>query len=57
MADMKLLKQLRKMTHAPLKDCKSALDEAGDDLDRAQQILREKGAAKAAKKGDRETNE
>lgn len=57
MADMKLLKQLRKMTHAPLKDCKSALDEAGDDLDRAQQILREKGAAKAAKKADRETNE
>lgn len=57
MADMKLLKQLRQMTHAPLKDCKSALDEAGEDLDRAQEILREKGALKAAKKADRETNE
>jgi translation elongation factor EF-Ts len=57
MADMKLLKQLRKMTHAPLKDCKSALDEANGDLDRAQDILKEKGALKAAKKADRETNE
>lgn len=57
MADMKLLKQLRKMTHAPLKDCKSALEEANSDLDRAQEILKEKGALKAAKKADRETNE
>lgn len=57
MADMKLIKQLRKMTHAPLKDCKSAIEEANGDLDRAQEILREKGALKAAKKSDRETNE
>lgn len=45
------------MTLAPLKDCKSALDEANGDLDRAQDILKEKGALKAAKKADRETNE
>lgn len=55
--DMKLLKQLRAMTHAPMNACKSAIEEADGDLDRAQEILREKGALKAAKKADRETNE
>lgn len=57
MADVALIKKLRGITHAPLKDCKSALEEANGDLDRAQEILREKGALKAAKKADRETNE
>ncbi len=57
MTDVALIKQLRGITHAPLKDCKSALEESNGDLDRAQEILREKGALKAAKKADRETNE
>lgn len=57
MVDMGTLKQLRAMTHAPLNACKSALEEADGDLERAQEILREKGALKAAKKADRETNE
>ncbi len=55
--DIALLKKLRAITNAPLKDCKAALLEAGDDLDKAQEVLRKSGALKAAKKADRETNE
>ncbi len=55
--DMKLLKELRAMTHAPLKDCKDALLESGNDLDGAQDWLRQKGALKAAKNADRATHE
>lgn len=55
--DMNLLKQLRDTTQAPLKDCKEALVESDGDIDKAQSILREKWAAKAAKKSWRETNE
>lgn len=54
---MAVLKELRAITLAPLKDCKSALEDADGDLTRAQEILREKGALKAAKKADRATNE
>jgi len=57
MVDMAVLKELRGITLAPLKDCKSALEEADGDLARAQEILREKWALKAAKKADRATNE
>ena len=57
MVDIARLKELRAMTHAPLKDCKSALEEANGDLGKAQEILREKGALKAASKADRATNE
>ena len=57
MADMNLIKQLREATFAPLGDCKSALDEANGDIERAKQILKEKGIAKAWKKADRETKE
>ena len=34
-------------------DCKKALEEAGGDMTRAAELLREKGLAAAAKKGDR----
>lgn len=54
---MNLIKQLREATFAPLGDCKSALDEANGDIERAKQILKEKGIAKAWKKADRETKE
>ena len=57
MADMNLIKQLREATFAPLGDCKSALDEANGDIERAKQILKEKWIAKAWKKADRETKE
>ena len=55
--DMNLLKQLRDITMASLKDCKEALVESEWDLDKAHEILKKSGAAKAAKKADRETNE
>lgn len=55
--DMNLLKQLRDATLASLVECKKALIEADGNLDEAKQILKEKGATKAAKKADRETNE
>ena len=57
MADINLIKQLRDATFAPLGDCKSALDEANGDIEKAKEILKEKGIAKAWKKADRETNE
>jgi elongation factor Ts len=55
--DINLLKQLRAATFAPLKDCKEALVAADGDLEKAQDILKEKGILKAGKKVDRETNE
>jgi len=55
--DMNLLKQLRAMTFAPLKDCKDALVDAEGDLDKATVILKEKGILTAGKKANRETNE
>lgn len=54
---MNLLKKLRDSSFAPLKDCKEALVEANGDLDAAMEWLKKKGAASAAKKADRETNE
>ncbi len=47
------VKELREMTSAGMMDCKKALEEAGGDLKRAGELLREKGLAKAAKKADR----
>lgn len=55
--DIKLLKKLRELTNAPLKDCKKALIESWDDLEKAQEVLRRQWAIKAAKKANRETNE
>ena len=55
--DINLLKKLRELTFAPLKDCKDALVEADGNLEKAQDILKEKGVLKAWKKSDRETNE
>ena len=47
------VKTLRERTGAGMLDCKKALEEANGDLTRASEILREKGLAAAAKKGDR----
>lgn len=48
---------MREITFAPLKDCKEALAEAGDDLAAAQEILKKKGIAKAGNRAERETKE
>lgn len=47
------VKELREKTGAGMLDCKKALEEANGDLAKASEILREKGLAAAAKKGDR----
>ena len=49
----KMVKELRDMTAAGMMDCKKALVEADGDMDRAVEILREKGLSKAAKKAGR----
>lgn len=54
---MELIKKLRDLTGAGMMDCQRALKEADNDLDKAVEILRKKGIAKAAKRTDRETNE
>jgi len=48
---------LRKATSAGIMDCKRALTEANGDPEKATEILRKKGAMKAAKRQDRETRE
>jgi hypothetical protein len=45
------VKQLREITGAGMMDCKKALEEADGDVDAAIDILRTRGAAKAAKRG------
>ncbi|MBF4160468.1 translation elongation factor Ts [Nocardioides acrostichi] len=45
------VKKLRELTQAGMMDCKKALDESDGDFDKAVELLRVKGAAKAAKRG------
>jgi elongation factor Ts len=52
-----LVKQLRDVTGAGMMDCKKALIESGGDLARAQEILRTKGLAGAAKRAGRHAKE
>ena len=47
------VKALREQTNVGMMDCKKALTEADGDFDKAIEILREKGLAKAAKKASR----
>ncbi|MEG2984802.1 MAG: translation elongation factor Ts [Paraclostridium sp.] len=48
-----MVKELRETTGAGMMDCKKALQEAEGDMERAIDLLREKGLSKAAKKSDR----
>jgi len=52
-----LVKALRDRTGAGMMDCKTALTEAGGDMEQAIDILRKKGLAQAQKKAGRSTNE
>ena len=45
------VKKLRELTQAGMMDCKKALTEADGDFDKAVELLRVKGAAKAASRG------
>ena len=49
----KMVAELREMTGAGMMDCKKALVEANGNMDKAVEILRESGIAKAAKKQSR----
>jgi elongation factor Ts len=51
------VKVLRDRTGAGMMECKRALEEAEGDSDKAVEILRVKGQAKAAKRGEREAAE
>lgn len=53
----KQVAELRSMTGAGMMNAKKALVEAEGNVEKAAEILREKGIAKAAKKADRETSE
>ena len=48
-----MVKELREMTSAGMMDCKKALVETDGDMDKAVELLKEKGLAKAAKKAGR----
>ncbi len=52
-----MVKELRQITDAPMMECKKALVEAEGDLERAIDVLRVNGLAKAVKKAGRDTNE
>lgn len=53
----KAVKSLRDRTGAGMMDCKKALQEAGGDEEQAIDLLRKWGAAKAAKRSERDTSE
>ena len=57
MSDIEKVKNLRKSTGAGFKDCNMALKEANNNLEKAAEILRIKGVAKATKKMSREAKE
>jgi len=56
-SDLEKIKQLRQSTGAGFKDCSGALNESNGNLDKAVEILRVKGVAKASKKMSRVARE
>ncbi|MBI4137425.1 translation elongation factor Ts [Candidatus Roizmanbacteria bacterium] len=55
--DIKLIKQLREETGVSIADIKRALEESKNDTKKAKELLRQWGLQKAAKKGDRVTEQ
>jgi elongation factor Ts len=55
--DMKLVKQLREQTGIGIMECKKAIAETNNDLEKAVEYLRKRGYEKAKKKSSRTTNE
>ncbi|MFH1368752.1 MAG: translation elongation factor Ts [Elusimicrobiota bacterium] len=52
-----MIQKLREMTGTGIMDCKKALVESGDDIEKAVKYLREKGIATAVKKAERSAKE
>jgi elongation factor Ts len=57
MASTEDVKRLREVTGAGMLDCKKALDEADGDVEKAKEVLRQKGFEASAKRADRATGE
>ena len=57
MSEIEKIKKLRQSTGAGFKDCNAALKESNGNLDKAAEILRVKGIAKASKKMSRDAKE
>ncbi len=57
MITSQMVKELREKTGAGIMDCKKALQEAGGDMEKAIDILKKKGIAKAEKKATRVAKE
>src|SRR3989344_6571713 len=55
--DVNLVKQLREETGAGIADCRNAIEESKGDMDKAKEILKQKGLDKAGSKSDREAGE
>ncbi len=53
MVTASVVKELREKTGAGMMDCKKVLTETNGDIEKAIELLRERGIAKAAKKSDR----
>ena len=53
MISASLVKELREKTGAGMMDCKKVLTETDGDMEKAAELLRERGIAKAAKKSGR----
>ena len=51
------IKELRELTNCGIVDCKKALEQAGGDLNKAKELLREKGLQMALKKASRAARE
>ena len=51
------IKELRDKTGAGIMECKKAIEDAQGDLDRAVQLIKERGLAIAAKKAEREAGQ
>jgi len=56
-ASASAVKELREISGAGMMDCKRALDEAGNDIKKAMDVLRKSGVAKAQKKAGRSASD
>ena len=57
MSSAKTVEQLRDISGAGMMDCKKALEESAYDIDKAMDILRKNGIAKAKKKAGRDAKD
>lgn len=55
--DMSLVKKLREQTGVSILECKKAIAEAGNDYNKAEELLRKRGFDKAKAKASRATNQ